>query len=256
MPEEDWRQPFIEYLKYDKLLEDKSKGLQIKRRALRFTLINDILYCRSYDQLLLRCLSPEEIQEVMHDIHSGICGAHQSGPKVRLKIKRLGYYWPTMVGDCINYARRCHLCQIHGDFIHQHPNPLHPTVSSWPFEIWGTDVVGPIEPPSSLGHRFILAATDYFSKWAEAIPLREVKTENVIKFFRENILYRFGTPRRIISDNGPAFRSFKVGRFAQHHKIDWRYTSIYNARANGLAEVFNKTLSKLLSSVQEQKGLA
>ncbi|XP_039118585.1 uncharacterized protein LOC120254555 [Dioscorea cayenensis subsp. rotundata] len=53
-------------------------------------------------------------------------------------------------------------------------------------------------------------------------------------------------PRRIISDNERAFKSFKVGRFAQHHKIDWRYSLIYNARANGLAEVFNKTLSKLL----------
>jgi hypothetical protein len=39
-----------------------------------------------------------------------------------------------------------------------------------------------IEPPSPWGHRFILAATDYFSRWAEAIPLREVKSDNVINF--------------------------------------------------------------------------
>ncbi|XP_020082102.1 uncharacterized protein K02A2.6-like [Ananas comosus] len=154
-----------------------------------------------------------------------------------------------MVQDCMEYARKCHQCQVHSDFIHQHPNPLHPTIASWPFDMWGTDVIGPINPPSSRGHKFILAATDYFSRWAEAIPLREVKADNVMRFFRENILNRFGVPHRIISDNGSAFKSFKVSRFASHHKIDWRYSSIYNPRANGLAEAFNKTLVKLLRKI-------
>jgi hypothetical protein len=51
-----------------------------------------------------------------------------------------------------------------------------------------------IEPPSLRGHRFILAATDYFSRWAEAIPLREVKSDNVINFLERHIIYRFGIP--------------------------------------------------------------
>ena len=126
--------------------------------------------------------------------------------------------------------------------MHRPPNTLHPTVMSWPFECWGTDIIGPIEPPSLRGHRFILAATDYFSKWAEAIPLREVKANNVMKFFRDHIVHRFGVPRRIISDNGTAFKNIKIYRFIERYKIDWRYSSIYNPRANSLAEAFNKTL--------------
>jgi len=43
------------------------------------------------------------------------------------------------------------------------------------------DVIRPISPPTPKGHRFILAITDYFSKWAEAVPLKEVKILNVIK---------------------------------------------------------------------------
>jgi len=89
-----------------------------------------------------------------------------------------------MIPDAIVYAKRCHACQIHGDFIHQALGHLHPTTSSWPFEIWGMDMVGPISPHSSRGHQFILAITDYFSKWAEAIPLKEVKTFDVIKFIK------------------------------------------------------------------------
>ena len=69
-----------------------------------------------------------------------------------------------MIHNAIAYAKRCHACQIHGDFVHQAPRRLHPTSSSWPFETWGIDVIGPISPPTSKGHRFILAIMDYFSK--------------------------------------------------------------------------------------------
>jgi hypothetical protein len=75
----------------------------------------------------------------------------------------------------MKFAKKCHQCQIHADFIHQPHEPIHPTKMSWPFEMWGMDVIGPIHPPSSKGHRFILAATDYFSKWSEVVALKVVK---------------------------------------------------------------------------------
>ncbi|KAM0971134.1 hypothetical protein PS1_019324 [Malus domestica] len=115
----------------------------------------------------------------MEEAHSGVCGAHQSGPKLHFQLKRMGYYWPSMVKDCLEHAKRCQACQFHANFIHQPPKPLHPTAASWPFDAWGLDVVGPITPKSSAGEAYILAAIDYFSKWAEAIPLREVKKESL-----------------------------------------------------------------------------
>ena len=99
-----------------------------------------------------------------------------------------------MIPDVIAYAKRCHACQVHGDFIHQAIGHLGSTTSTWPFEMWGIDVAGAIIPPSSKGHLFILAITDYFSKWAETIPLREVKTSDVIKFVKHHVIYRFGVP--------------------------------------------------------------
>jgi len=56
------------------------------------------------------------------------------------------------------------------------------------------DVVGPISLLLSKGYRFILAIIDYFSKWAEAILLREVKASDVIKFIKHHVIYRFGVP--------------------------------------------------------------
>jgi len=99
-----------------------------------------------------------------------------------------------MVPGAIAYAKRCHACQIHDDFVHQAPRHPHPTFSSWPFEMWGMDVIRPISRPSSRGHHFILGITDYFSKWAKVVPLKEVKTPNVIKFIKYHVLYYFGVP--------------------------------------------------------------
>jgi len=132
-----------------------------------------------------------------------MCGSHQPGPKLRDRLRRLGYYWPKMILDAIAYAKWCHACQIHGDFVHQPPEHLHPTSSSWPFEMWGMDIIGPISPTTSRGHRFILPITEYFSKWAKVVPLQEVKTPNVIKFIKHHVLYHFCLPRRIVYDNGP-----------------------------------------------------
>ena len=74
----------------------------------------------------------------------------------------------------MDYAKTNEACHLHANYIHHPPEPLHPTVASLPFDAWGLNVVGPL-PKSSGGHMYILATTDYFSKWAEAIPLREVK---------------------------------------------------------------------------------
>jgi len=174
-----------------------------------------------------------------------MCGAYQPGLKLGDRLQRLGYYWPKRIPDAI-YAKRYHTCQIHGDFNYQAPEHLCPTTSSWPFDMWGMDVVGSISPPSSKGHKFILAITDYFSKWAGAIPSREVKTSDVIKFIKHHVVYRFSVPWWIVRDNGPLFVSQAFQRFCNKFKIESVSSTTYYPAANGLAEAFNKTIEKLL----------
>ncbi|XP_020598499.1 uncharacterized protein LOC110038079 [Phalaenopsis equestris] len=218
---DDWRQDIIAYLTRGILPDDRSLASQIQKRALSFTIINDTLYRRSFEQMWLRCVGDDEAQKLMAEVHEGVCGSHQSGPKMKIKIKRLGYYWPMMTLDCIEHAKRCHQCQVFSPVLHQPPSILHPTVASWPFEASGTDIVGPIDPPSSRGHRFILAATDFFSKWAEAIPLREVRADNMLHFLKNNIVYRFvGLIKKILHANKKEW----------HEKLSealWAYRTTY-----------------------------
>ncbi|XP_071905968.1 uncharacterized protein [Coffea arabica] len=182
---EDWRHLIIDYLNHEKLPEDPKKRVDICRRASRFIYYKGTLYRRSFNGVFLRYLGEDETMQVMEEAHCGICDAHQSGPKLYFYIKRMGYYWSTMVKDCIDFVRRCQVCQFYGNFIHQSPEPLHPTVASWPFDAWGLDIVGPL-PKSSGGHIFILVATDYFSKWAESGSSKRVYTNGSYKLVAEN----------------------------------------------------------------------
>ena len=72
--------------------------------------------------------------------------------------------------------------------------PLVPSIVSALFSQWGLDFVGEIHPTSSNQHRWILTAKEYFTKWVEAIPVRNATDSVVIKFIEENILSIFGCP--------------------------------------------------------------
>ncbi|XP_060182056.1 uncharacterized protein LOC132611681 [Lycium barbarum] len=77
-----------------------------------------------------------------------------------------------MERNSIRFVRKCHQCQVHGDLIHSPSSELHTMSTPWPFTTWVMDVIVPIELKASNGHRFILVAIDYFTKWMEAITLK------------------------------------------------------------------------------------
>ena len=79
--------------------------------------------------------------------------------------------------------------------------PLNPISIESPFQHWGLDLIGEINPDSSGQHRWILTTTNYFTKWIEAIPTRRATGAVIMDFLENNILSRFGCPKRIVTDN-------------------------------------------------------
>jgi len=84
---------------------------------------------------------------------------------------------------------------------------MNPIIKPWPFRGWGIDLISQIHLPSSKGHKFIVVATNYFTKWVEAILLKTVTSQNMIDFVQEHIIYRFGVPQTITTDQGAMFIS-------------------------------------------------
>jgi len=103
---DDWRTDIINYLK------DPSK--KVERRvwfqATKYVLLEDELYYRTIDGILLRCLGDDEAKNLMGEIHEGVCGAHQSAFKMKWTIRRNGYYWLTILEDCFKYFKGCQGC--------------------------------------------------------------------------------------------------------------------------------------------------
>lgn len=102
-----WQEPLISYTKYGVLPSEMKEKATIRGRAPRFYYneVVDILYYQSYDGILLRCLDNNKALAILEEMHKGICGVHQPGPKLNDRIRRQVYYWPTMIRDAIEYSR-------------------------------------------------------------------------------------------------------------------------------------------------------
>jgi hypothetical protein len=164
---------------------------------LKYTSIDDALYQRTIDGVLLKCFSEEQTKEAVWEVHDGICEAHQSAHKVKWLLGRAGFYWLSMVVDYIKYQKGCEACQRFRKIQLATAGVMNSIMKPWPFRGWGFDFIGEIHPGSSKGHRFILVATDYFTKWTEAVPLRNMTHQEVISFVQEHIIFRFGVPQSL-----------------------------------------------------------
>jgi hypothetical protein len=123
---------------------------------------------------------------------------------------------------------------------------MHPIIKPWPFRGWRLNFTGQIHPSSSKGHRFMLLATDYFTKWIEVVPLKNMTHKEVIEFITKHIIHRFGIPQTLTTDQTTSFVSSQVREFIESYKIRLLNSSPYYAQANGQAESSNKPLIKLI----------
>ena len=135
---------------------------------------------------------------------------------------------------------------MHGDLIRVPPHELNVLSSPWPFIAWGMDVIGPIEPAASNGHRFILVVIDYFTKWVEAASYKSVTKKVIADFVRNNLICRFGVPYSIITDNGANLNSHLMREICEQFKITHRNSTAYRPQMNGAVEAINKNINKNL----------
>ena len=148
--------------------------------------MNKCLYWKNASGLLLKFFTENDAEKIKHEFHEGECGGHLYWKSIANKILRAGYYWPTLFQDVHKMITVCHKCQFFEGKRKLIPLPLQPITVEAPFQQWGLDFIGEIHPISFSQHRWILIATDYFTKWIEAIPSRNA-TDSVIISFIETI---------------------------------------------------------------------
>ncbi|XP_052723844.1 uncharacterized protein LOC128193781 [Vigna angularis] len=214
-----------------------------------FILNGDILYKRNHDMVLLRCVDAKEAELILKEVHEGTFGTHMNGHSMARKILRAGYFWLTMENDCCTHVRKCEKCQMFEDNMNVPPTTLNVLSAPWPFSMWGIDVIGAIEPKASNGHRFILVAIDYFTKWVEAVSYANVTRKVVTKFIKRELICRYGLPNKIITDNATNLNNRMMTELCEEFKIHHLNSSPYRPKMNGAVEVANKNIKKIVQKM-------
>ncbi|XP_070010682.1 uncharacterized protein [Nicotiana sylvestris] len=218
----------------------------LRRLANHFFQSGGILYRKTPDLGLLRCVDAKEASKLLEEIHAETCGPHMNDFVVAKKILRARYFWMTMETDCIKYVQKCHQFQVHANMIRVPPNKLNATSAPWHFSAWGMDLIGPIEPSTSNGHRFILMAIDYFTKWVEVASYKAVTKKIITDFVRDRIVCRFGVPESIITNNATNLNSELMKYMCETFKIKHKNSTAYKPQMNRAVEFTNKNIKKIL----------
>ena len=159
-----------------------------------------------------------------------------------------------MQSDAVRYVRKCDKCQRFAPKIHQPARELNQLSSPWPFAQWSLDIVGPL-PRAPGNKKFLIVATDYFTKWVEAEPLSHIREVDTKRFLWKSIITRFGIPWAVISDNGTQFEGKLFKGFCSELGIRNFFSSPGYPQSNGQAEVSNKViLDGIKKRLEEAKG--
>ena len=117
--------------------------------------------------------------------------------------------------------------------------------------MWGMDVIGPITPKASNGHRFIFMVIDYFTKWVEAASYTSVTQSVIYRFIKKEIICRYEIPERIISDNATNLNNKMMEQIYEQFKIKHHNFTPYRPKMNGAIEAANKNIKKIVAKMTD-----
>jgi hypothetical protein len=233
--------PVYNYLAHGTLPNDQKEAQATKRRACAYVILDGTLYRRGFSIPLLKCVEEDKVDYILREIHEGINSQHLGGRSLARKALRAGYYWPTMQDDSKEHVKKCDNCQRHADMHLAPPNELHSLTSPWPFAWWGLDILGPFVTGTAQ-NKYLIVGVDYFTKWIEAEPLAKITASNILRFFKRDILARFGIPQAVVTDNGTQFTDRKFQEFLAAINTKQHFASVEHPQTNGQAEAANRVI--------------
>ncbi|CAF2896967.1 unnamed protein product [Rotaria sp. Silwood2] len=224
-------------------------------------ILNNIKKYKNYiikDNLLMRRLNhpapyvPQgalrrTILHIYHDTAAN--GAHFGRNKTLHKIKQR-YFWPSMYTDIENYVKSCIPCAQFNPRRHKTPGTLRPIPP--PEGVWqlvSMDFHGPITPTSQRGNKYIICLTDVLSKFVITKAVRDNTAQTAVRFLKEDIISKFGTPRCILTDNGTHFTSTLMDALIQQVGATHLYSTPYHPQTNGQVERYNSTMDAKIAAL-------
>lgn len=236
--------------------------MQLMKRAQKrgqkyFLIQNGVLYKRNSGagQKWLPVIPSAMINEILVESHDSPISGHLGFTRTYDKIRKR-FYWKNMKKTIYNYVQTCHLCQTKKIPRRKPGGLLNPiAVPDKPFEVIGFDASGPY-PRSISQNEYIFTCVCYLTKYIIAKAVRKADAETAAKFLVFEVILRYNTPRKIITDRGSIFTGELFRHLTKYLGITHSLTTSFHAQTNGLCERTHQTLHDCMSmyiSLEEQK---
>ena len=182
-------------------------------------------------------LRPVVIQQYHSQYHSGV---NKTYKRIRLR-----WFWPGMTSQVRHTVQRCEICQAA-----KHSNPIQSVnqqrlFAGRPWQVLSIDLVGPFSK-TPRGNSWVLVLSDHFTRWRDAIPVKNGTTVCIAEALERQVFCYFGLPERIHSDRGASFESALMKELCRLWGSAKSRTTPYHASGNGVVERGNKDLGNAL----------
>jgi transposase InsO family protein/predicted aspartyl protease len=168
-----------------------------------------------------------------------------------LKAVKAEFFWPTLRKDVVDYLKNCLKCSESA------PPPPSTMLkkgslsSDIPNELVSSDLMGPF-PRSATGECYVLTMTDHFSRFNLSLALKDTLSTTITRAIEERWINVFGSPRRLLTDNGSQYTSSVFDAMLISHGVVHVTTTTYNPRGDAIAERINRTLMNALKRTCEE----
>ena len=88
-----WAQQIVRFLQTGELPDDPEEIEKITRQSSMYQFVDNKLYRRRLNGVRLKCISREDGQKLLAEIHGGICGHHIGARALAGKAFRQGFFW-------------------------------------------------------------------------------------------------------------------------------------------------------------------
>lgn len=197
-------------------------------------------------------LAPESMySNILHTAHDLPSSGHL-GIKKTLDRVRTNFYWLGLKNSVTEWVKGCDLCQKKKNPSRKARAPLVQDPIMVPMEKIAMDFLGPLVETDQ-HNKYILVVTDYFTKYTEAYPTKNMEAKTVARILVDQFIVRYGVPRVIHTDQAKNFESKLIQEVCSLLGIHKTRTSGYHAQSNGEAERFNSTVTKMLTAYVNEK---
>jgi hypothetical protein len=230
-------------------LKRNTKINQFLKASKKFILIQDILYRKvgKGEKLKYNLVIPYNLQEwILNHYHTNLnshLGAHKTIQRIR------NFYWFKNMDILIkSFIKTCSICgQVKHRTTKVFDIPKSLSHEQIPYYHIYCDFVGPIQT-STKGNEYIIVCVDAATRHLTAMPTKSQTTLAVIKFFKEEIIPKYGLFRIITTDNGSCFTSKMFKEFLTKLNIKHNNTTPYTPTANAISERYVKTIIDCVKS--------